>query len=256
MLEPRPSMGRLSRSRPMANQPRSSSQKSPLKARLSVSAFRCQRAARGSSPVAGRDRGPGAVRRVHVALHLAQGDRRVGQAAVVAAHGVPRVLPALVGQPAGVRSEVLDVAIAVPVAEVLDPGERAVGVGQQPGQLLGRQPPAGQLAEQHDEQRRGVDRPVVGRATLQGERVRAVEAGLVHDPPRLLLRPGVDVLALEVGQRVQHAEGQRGIDRQGHQRGPQRVAPEQGHEPRSAGGHDGEPAPGGVEQAQRGEVGQ
>ena len=158
--------------------------------------------------------------------------------------------------PRRVRPEVLDVAVAVPVAEVLDPGEGAVGVGQQAGQLLGRQPPPGQLAEQHDEQRRGVDRAVVGRATLQGERVRAVEAGLVHDPAGLLLGPGVDVLALEVGQRLEHAEGQRGIDRQRHQRGPERVAPEQGHEPRSAGGHDGEAPPGGVEQAQRREVGQ
>ena len=48
---------------------------------------------------------------------------------------------------------------------------------------------------------------------------------------------------------------ERGIDRQGHVRGPQRVPAEQGHEPWRTGGHHRAAVPGRVEQPQRGQVG-
>ena len=142
----------------MASQPRSWTQKSRLKPALRRGRAAAQRAAAASSPVVAAIAARARYAGVDVALDLAQGDRRVGQTAVVVAHAVPRVLPALVGQPAGGRSPVLDVTVAVAVAEVVDPGERPVGVRAAAGDSSSDgQPPAGQLAEQHHEQRRGVD---------------------------------------------------------------------------------------------------
>src|SRR5207247_10633734 len=53
---------------------------------------------------------------VHVGLHLGQGDRALGQAAVAVHHRVVGVIPALVGQAAGAVALVLDEAVAVGVA--------------------------------------------------------------------------------------------------------------------------------------------
>ena len=66
-------------------------------------------------------------RGVHVALHLAQRDRRLGERAGGEADRVVRVLPALVAQATIARAQVLDVAVVVAVAELADPGEGAVG---------------------------------------------------------------------------------------------------------------------------------
>ena len=65
--------------------------------------------------------GAGQVRAVGVRLHLGEGDRRLGHPAVAVADAVPAVLPALIGQAPVGRPVVLDVAVAVGVAEVLDP---------------------------------------------------------------------------------------------------------------------------------------
>ena len=54
--------------------------------------------------------------------------------------------------------------------------------------------------------------------------------------PGFLLGQRVHLLALVIGEGLQGAQGQLGSQRQRHPRGQQRVAPEQGHEPRRAGG--------------------
>ena len=64
-------------------------------------------------------------------------------------------------QAAVAGAEVLDVAVAVAVAELVDPCERAIGGREQRVDLLPAIAPPLQLAEQHDEQRRGVDAAVV-----------------------------------------------------------------------------------------------
>ena len=179
------------------------------------------------------------VRAVDVALHLAQGDRRLGQIAVGKAHRVPRVLPALVGEAAVGRPLVLDVAVAVTVAELLDPLDRPIGVRQEAvDQLAGEAPPA-KLAEEHDEQRRGVGGAVVDRAAAQRQRRRLTEAHLVQDPPRLLLGAVVDLRALEAGERLEHAEGEVGVGDERHPCREDRVAAKERHEPRRAGRDDG-----------------
>ena len=66
-------------------------------------------------------------------LHLGHCDRALGQTAVGVSHGVEGVLPALVLQAGVVGPSVLDVPIAVAVAELLDPIDGGVGRGQEGG---------------------------------------------------------------------------------------------------------------------------
>ena len=75
---------------------------------------------------------------------------------------------------------------------------------------------------------------------------------LVQDPAGLLLGQRIDPPALYPGQRLQRAERQADVERQGHPAGEQAVAPEQGHEPGRAGRDERVPA--GRLDAQRAEV--
>jgi hypothetical protein len=77
---------------------------------------------------------------------------------------------------------------------------------------LARQPPSSQLAQQHHEQWRGIGGSVIDAASAERERGGFPEAHLVQDPARLFLASRVDVLALEPCQRLQHAQGEVGID--------------------------------------------
>ncbi len=149
---------------------------------------------------------------------------------------------------------VFDVAVAVEVAVLDEPVDRRFRVGREGvDDLRGETPPA-ELAEQDDEQRRGVGRAVVDRAAAERERGRFTEAHLVQDPPGLFLGPGVGLGALEAGERLQHAEREIGVDGHRHPRREQRVATEQRHEPRRAGGDHGAFGMLRVEHAQRTEV--
>src|SRR4029079_8563375 len=122
---------------------------------------------------ASSDGGAGAVRRIRVRLHFAQRQGCLGDPAVVIADAVGGVLPTLVRQATFGGLEVLDVAVAVTVAVLVHPRERPVGVGQQLTQRLLAETPTTELTQQEDEERRGVDGPVVGVATREGRRVDA-----------------------------------------------------------------------------------
>ena len=98
------------------------------------------------------------------------------------------------------------------------------------------EPPSTELAEQHHEQRRGIDRAVVGAVSGQRRSVDAEVSGLVHDPSGLLLGDRIDVATLQFGERLEHTERQCRIDRQRHVRADQRITTEQRHVPRRAGG--------------------
>src|SRR5712691_7560253 len=78
---------------------------------------------RAVAPDLARELGEPELRRVHVALHLDGRDRRLGRAPVVEALRVARVLPRLVHEAVPGAPEVLDEAVAVPVAVLVDPGE-------------------------------------------------------------------------------------------------------------------------------------
>src|SRR5579872_3671625 len=100
--------------------------------------------------------------RLKRALNLDEGERLVCILAVLVLHRVRRVLPSLIHHAAGIPRAVFDVAVAVHIAELVYPIERAErGRRQIAIQRIGSEPGHG-LNEEHEKQRRGVDRPVVG----------------------------------------------------------------------------------------------
>ena len=136
MLEVSASTGRLSRSSATAYQPLSGSQKAWLNARLSRAAAALPVPGAGGVACLPGERGAGPVGGVGVALHLGQGDGRLGDRAVGEVDAVPGILPALVDQAGRGLAGVFDEPVAVGVAVPLHPLQGAVGVGQQvPGEL-------------------------------------------------------------------------------------------------------------------------
>ena len=103
--------------------------------------------------------GAGDDRRVPEGLHLGEGQRRLAEPPVGRADAGVGVAPALVALAAIGRAAVADPAAVGPAVQPLEGG---VGVRQQPLDQLGSEPPAPQLAEQHHEQRRGVDGAELG----------------------------------------------------------------------------------------------
>ncbi len=103
------------------------------------------------------------LRHKGVALHLAQRDGRSGQAPVAKAHGVARILPALVVQAGRGLLDVLEIPVAVAVAVALHPLQRTQRVRMQ---LAGQREVAGHVVvarEQDEEEGRCVDGAVVGK---------------------------------------------------------------------------------------------
>ena len=144
-----------------------------------------------------REAAPG---RVGVALHLDERDRRLGQRPVTVADRVARVLPALVEQPALRVPLVLDQAVTVDVAVVVHPAQRGEGIGPQALDQLRVACPALVLVEQHQPQRRRIDRAVVRRVGDFSHSRQLALAQLVQDLARLCVAPVVDLGRLETGQ--------------------------------------------------------
>ena len=118
---------------------------------------------------------------------------------------VPRVPPALVAEALRRARRVLDVAVAVAVAVLVDPverGERVVPAGAHERVVAG---PAPVLGEQDQPQRRGVGGAVVRAVRLLAEQGQLAAAELVQDLARLLVPEVVDLRALERRQQEQRA---------------------------------------------------
>ena len=130
MLDVRLSTWRFSPSSASAWQPRSGIQKSRRKrARSSRGALLELLGERSSSQTSRARRAAAPLGVVDVALDLAGRDRPLRERAVGELDRVPAVLPALVDQARrGVAALVLDVAVAVEVAAVLDPSQRGASV--------------------------------------------------------------------------------------------------------------------------------
>ena len=128
------------------------------------------------------------LRVVDVSLELARRSRKRGERAVREEDRVPGVLPALVLE-AGLRvaALVLDVAVAVPVAVLVDPFERSPGVLLELSHESTALRPALVLVEQDQEQHRRVGAPVVGRMRALLERGELAAPKLVQDLPGLLV---------------------------------------------------------------------
>ena len=119
-------------------------------------------------------------------------------------HGIERIFPALRDQPVLGLSRVFDKAVAVLVAIIGDPGERALDVRPHFGDEIAI---AGSFvigAGQDDEQRRGIDAAVVftERDFTQGGHL--ATAHFVQDLARLGILLGNDFAGLVFGQVRKH----------------------------------------------------
>ncbi len=173
---------------------------------------------------------------VDVALDLGQGDRRLGRLPVGMADRVARVLPALVEQAEPRSAQVLDEAVAVEVARVVDPVERRQRVRPQPLEQRVVAGPGMGLAEQDQPERGRIDRPVVGVVRRLARVGHLAGPQLVEDLAGLGVVPRVVRRRLEPGQDAQRVARPGGRERHGLERGDQAVAPEQRREPRDARG--------------------
>lgn len=168
---------------------------------------------------------------VGVALKVAGGQREHGDPSVGEADAVRRVSPALVTQPFGRAGGVLDVAVAVPVAVLVDPAQRCQRVVPQAPDGLVVAGPAPVLGEQDQPELGGVSAAVVRSERFLAAAGQLAAANLVQDLARLLVGEVVARLTLEPGQGEQRALGQRGPGDQRLIRGDQGVPAEDGEEP-------------------------
>src|SRR5262249_28103970 len=146
---------------------------------------------------------------------------------------VPRVLPALVLETGlGVAALVLDIAVAVAVAEVVDPAERGARRGLELADERRIARPALVLVEQDEEQRRRVGAAVVRRMRALLEDRQLPEAQLVRDLAGLLVAEVVDAAALERGEHAQGRRRELWRERQRLEARDQAVTAEERQEPR------------------------
>ena len=122
---------------------------------------------------------------------------------------VPAVLPALVDQPRGrVSPLVLDIAVAIAVAAVLDPlqGGPRVWLKRVDERIVRR--PAVILVEEHQEQRRRIRCAEVGGMRSLAARGELAEAQLVQDLARLPFLEVITHVGLMGSQSAQRRRGQ------------------------------------------------
>ena len=137
------------------------------------------------------------LRVVHVTLHFARCDGRDRLPPVMEALRVARVLPGLIFEPARRSALVFDEAVAVTIAELVDPaqgGERGLPELERKRAVV-RPPP--RLREQDQEQGRCIGGPVVAVEPVVGA---LAAAHFVHDLPRL------GVAGRVVGRRLESGE--------------------------------------------------
>src|SRR5258708_37715705 len=132
---------------------------------------------------------------------------------------------------AGIAPAVLDVAVSIAIAKVIDPVQRSAGSPLQQAHDRGLARPALELVEQDEEERRDIGGAIVGgmRALLEGSHL--AEAQLVNNFARLLIAEIVHPRALKGRQIEQGALRQDGRKRQRLPTGDHAITPEDGHEP-------------------------
>ena len=142
---------------------------------------------------------------------------------------VAGVLPALVREPPLRPALVLDEAVPVAVAVLVDPAERAQRRLLEPPHERRVVRPAPDLGEEDQVEGRGVEGAVVaGEPCLRGLAV----AHLVHDLARLGVDRRIVLACLQLSEHLERASRELGPEEQRLQARDQRVAPEHGHEPR------------------------
>ena len=171
------------------------------------------------------------LRVVHIPLDLARRPRQLRVGAVREQDGVPGVLPALVFQPGFHVTLIIDVAVTVAVAVIVDPFQGGPGLQLEvPDELVVTGPP-GVLVEEDEKQRGCVGRAVVRRVGPFLESRQLAISKFMKDLPGLLVAEFVDARALESGQRKERGLCHVRDERQGLQARDHAVATEDAHEP-------------------------
>ncbi len=142
---------------------------------------------------------------VDVALDLGRGDRQDGHRSVGEQDAVERVAPALVAEPLRRAGPVLDIAVAVAVAELVDPGQRGHRVVAERAHDLRVARPAPVLGQQDQPERRRVGAAVVRAVRLEPELGQLAHPQLVQDLARLHVPEVVALGGLEVGEGQERA---------------------------------------------------
>ena len=179
--------------------------------------------------------GDAQLRVVDVRLDLGGRDRQVRDRSVGELDAVPRVLPALVAEALARPRLVLDVAVAVTIAVLVDPGERSGDLVPSPQneRVLAGEAPV--LREEDQPERRRVGGAVVGAVRLLAQLRQLAAADLVQDLAGLLVAEVVDARALQGAEQVKRAACKPRADPERLQGRDQRVPAEERHEPREPG---------------------
>ena len=176
-----------------------------------------------------------AFRGEHIRLDLAQGHGAFGRGSVGMEDGVVGVFPALMHEAADGVPGVLDEAVAVGIAPAIHPLEGALDVRPELAREREISRPFEVRAGENDEERRGVDAPVVPAEGNLAEVGHLAAPRFVEHLARLGVAKRVGRPRLMRRQEAQHAAGRRRIEPQKLQGGEDAVPPEGRAEPRHAG---------------------
>jgi hypothetical protein len=149
---------------------------------------------------------------------------------------VQRVLPALVDESRRRPAAVLEQAVAVEIAEVVQPAQGRVDLRLELAEQPERTGPVGVLAQQAEEHGSGVDRPVVAGERRRFHGGELAETQLVQHLAGLLVVLVVHLRPQPPRKQSQRVLGHRGVEGEHLERGDDAVAPEEGRVPRHAGG--------------------
>ncbi len=147
------------------------------------------------------------LRVIDVTLDLGRRDRQERDRPVGEQDAVERIAPALVAEALGGARPVLDVAVAVSIPGLVDPGERRQSVVAQRADQLLVAGPAPVLGQQDQPQGRRVGAAVVRAVRLETELGELAHPQLVQDLARLHVPEVIVPVGLERGQGDQRPLG-------------------------------------------------
>ena len=135
------------------------------------------------------------LRRIDVALHLAERDRALRDRAVGVEDRVVGILPALIDQTLLVGAVILDEAVAIGIARPVDPAQRRFDVGPELAQRLDVAGVLGVEPGQHHEQRRRIHAAVIELERNLAQRRHFAAAHLVQDFSGLGVGERIEIVA-------------------------------------------------------------
>src|SRR6185312_13697389 len=169
--------------------------------------------------------------------HLAERDRRGSQRSIRVGDRDAGILPTLVDQAAAVSAPVVEVAVAVAVAEALDPLESRIDVAAQLAYQRRVPGPCKVLVEENEKERSRIHGTVVGGALRNAPEPRQrTLAKLVRNLSGLRVAIRIAAIGLMMRQHARGISGNGGAEAADLERRDGGITAEQGREPRDAAG--------------------